>query len=618
MKNILLALLVSVLLAFVSNHAYASGGGPCCIDIFLDKTVYRVGDTVKITVTGSNDFENYDGTASLKIFDIMWGMDNPTIIYQEEKSMKNGNAEFTYKVTQNNSYRFLASIGTAAGVRSSMFFTNNNADKIIVSDLFISDTKIRSGEELSISVKVNDGNGKYIPYVQPEAYLVPINEGESYGTTYLYYDEPTKSYTGKLKIPSFIQEMRQYQLNVAVQIPYSDISQAFSVPDIITKEIEVLESGVIDACTKWRTENCVSLKEIVIKDVKLEKTSAKPGELVKIDISTTDENGKPVNVMSGVRLPYKACWGDSATDSVGGYDKSLKAFRAELTIPDQIPPGEYQLTIGTELLQDTKISGMTKVPFTVIRDESKVYGLFDQWSFPNDFPGGSFRLGETIHYTGKTIYGDCSTPLPNQNVKLDIIQIFDDGTQNAVSQRETTSDAEGNFEFLIEMNDRNGCRYDFVLSTEYNGFSDKVGGGFSMQNHERFNISEEGKDFVVDVIGNCSVIDDFDFDKEAKKMTIVANTSDPMRVIQARFAHELLDGEFTVFVNGEPINPPPIGKSYEYSELWWRQESNQTDKAVIEIFGTSAIPEFDSLSSLILTVSLILAITIFTKFRKNL
>lgn len=545
MKNILLALLVSVLLTFVSSHAHASGGGPCCIDIFLDKTVYRIGDTVKITTAGSNDFENYDGAASLKIYDIMWGLNDPPIVYQEEKSMKDGKAEFAYKVapTKNNSYRFLASIGTNAGIQSRMFFTNDNADKIIVSDLSISDTKVRPGEELSISIKVNDANGKYLPYVQPEAYLAPINGTESYGNTYLYYDEPTKSYTGKLKAPSFIQEMRKYQLTVAVQIPYSDIDRAFLIPDNIRKEIEVLESGVIDACTTLRTENCVSLKEIVIQDVRLEKTSAKPGELVKIDIVTTNENGKPVNVMSGVRLPYKACWGDSATNSVGGYDKSLKSFRAELTIPDQIPPGQYELVIGTEPMQDTKVSGMTKVPFTVVRDESKVHGLFDQWSFPNDFPGGTFRLGETLHYTGKAIYGDCATPLPNQNVKLEIIQIFEDGTQKTVSQRETTSDEEGNFVFPIEMNDRNGCRYDLVLSTEYNGFSDKVGGGFSMQNHEKFNIREEGKDFVVDVIGNCSVIEDFEFDREAKKMTIVADTSDPMRVIQARFAHELLDGD---------------------------------------------------------------------------
>lgn len=141
----------------------------------------RIGDTVKITATGSSDFENYDGAVSLRIYDIMWGLNDPPIIYQEEKSMKDGKAEFAYKVTQtkNNSYRFLASMGTNAGIQSRMFFTNDNADKIIVSDLSISDTKIRPGEELAISVKVNDGNGKYLPCVQPEAYLVPINEAES-------------------------------------------------------------------------------------------------------------------------------------------------------------------------------------------------------------------------------------------------------------------------------------------------------------------------------------------------------------------------------------------------------------------------------------------------------
>lgn len=73
-----------------------------------------------------------------------------------------------------------------------------------------------------------------------------------------------------------------------------------------------------------------------------------------------------------------------------------------------------------------------------------------------------------------------------------------------------------------------------------------------------------------------------------------------------------------MFVNGEQVDPAPISKSYEYSELWWRQEDNQTNKSVIEVFGTSAIPEFGPLSSLILTVSLISVIAIFTRFRKNL
>lgn len=108
------------------------------------------------------------------------------------------------------------------------------------------------------------------------------------------------------------------------------------------------------------------------------------------------------------------------------------------------------------------------------------------------------------------------------------------------------------------------------------------------------------------------------FDKQNKKITVNAETSGSIKRIDVYVNHFTLYGDYTLFVDGvqQNLDSNNVHK-YPGQTLFTIWGTNE--KTTIEIIGTSAIPEFGSLSSLILTVSLIAVIGVFgRRFRKNL
>jgi hypothetical protein len=90
---------------------------------------------------------------------------------------------------------------------------------------------------------------------------------------------------------------------------------------------------------------------------------------------------------------------------------------------------------------------------------------------------------------------------------------------------------------------------------------------------------------------------------------------DSFKRITLTVPHELLDGEFVIFVNS--VERTDIGYAKVTGYTTFGFESN-TDMTRINIIGTSEIPEFGSISGLVFVVSLISAVTFGTMLRRNM
>jgi len=94
------------------------------------------------------------------------------------------------------------------------------------------------------------------------------------------------------------------------------------------------------------------------------------------------------------------------------------------------------------------------------------------------------------------------------------------------------------------------------------------------------------------------------FDKEEKTLAVDVNTTDNIKRISILVPHELLSGEYTLFVDGkEKILDKSNFKKYEGTTLF--SIHGTEDDTNIKIIGTIAIPEFGIITTLIFGLSVI-------------
>ena len=95
-----------------------------------------------------------------------------------------------------------------------------------------------------------------------------------------------------------------------------------------------------------------------------------------------------------------------------------------------------------------------------------------------------------------------------------------------------------------------------------------------------------------------------EFDQPSKTMTIKVDTSDDNKRFEILFPRWLLDGELTVLVNGEIDED--IGSVEKRRDEAIVNVGATSDFTTVEIIGTSAIPEFETLAAMILAISILL------------
>jgi hypothetical protein len=280
-------------------------------------------------------------------------------------------------------------------------------------------------------------------------------------------------------------------------------------------------------------------------------------------------------------------------------------------------PGTYDLTLYAN--GDMEGYQSEQKPFQITIEQydgprDPPYSVF----LPFDFkfkPG--FMTEQAINFTGRTAYNGCGPPIPNVPIKAEIKK-YDPKTSQwleTIATQNVVSDENGYYDIYFEPIGRQAGYFSVLFTSEYPGVEHTFGIE-TPHNIKNFTISAEGKNFDVVADAWYSIPLKAEFNQQEKKLVVDVDTSDSFKRIALTVPHELLDGEFVIFVNGVERTDIGYSKIKGYTTFGFEENS---DKTRIEIIGTSAIPEFGPLSSLILVVSLISMIGVFgTKFRKNL
>jgi hypothetical protein len=498
--KILFVLLIAISIILIPQLAYGGGWYPCCFDLNLDKTEYKPGETVQISIISSGDYENSNETVFLKISDVTYGPDYAKVVFEDKKALLNGKAVFEYKLPEKDSdrYRYLAVADTPGEDKSKMFFTKKDASKIIISDLKVLNPVLKQGEPIRFEARVVDGVGK------PAHYLRILATGD---------------------IPHQLCSIETSGSAGA----YLDVSPLYS------SQPDYWSSGIIRG-------------KIPIMN------TAKPGTY---DLALY------------------------ANGDMEGYQSEQKQF---------------QITIE-------QYDGPRDPPYSVF--------------VPFDFkfkPG--FMTEQAINFTGRTAYNGCGPPIPNVPIKAEIKK-YDPKTSQwleTIATQNVVSDENGYYDIYFEPIGRQAGYFSVLFTSEYPSV-EQTFGIETPYNIKNFTISAEGKNFDIMVDAWYSIPLKAEFNQQEKKLAVDVDTSDSFKRIALTVPHELLDGDFVIFVNGVERTDVVYSKVTGYTTFGFE---SSTDKTRIEIIGTSAIPEFGPLSSLILAVSLISAISVFERrFSKN-
>ena len=111
-----------------------------------------------------------------------------------------------------------------------------------------------------------------------------------------------------------------------------------------------------------------------------------------------------------------------------------------------------------------------------------------------------------------------------------------------------------------------------------------------------FTIETSGYDFEVETVANFE-INDVKLSREDKKLTFDITSSLDSNFAEILIPINLIDGDLTLFVNGEEILPQ-IRKNDKISFIVL--EFNGTGHNTMEIMGTTYLPEFSSYTLLVI------------------
>lgn len=143
------------------------------------------------------------------------------------------------------------------------------------------------------------------------------------------------------------------------------------------------------------------------------------------------------------------------------------------------------------------------------------------------------------------------------------------------------------------------------LPPAFGALSDKTG------LKKDFTIETSGYDFEVETIANFE-INDVEFSRDDKKLTFDITSSLENNFAEILIPINLINGNLTVFVNGEEIFPQ-IRKNDKISFVVL--EFNGTGHNNMEIIGTTYLPEFSGVTLLVIGAAFS-AMFVFRKFKK--
>ena len=119
-----------------------------------------------------------------------------------------------------------------------------------------------------------------------------------------------------------------------------------------------------------------------------------------------------------------------------------------------------------------------------------------------------------------------------------------------------------------------------------------------------FTIETGGYDFPVEITSNFNV-EDIEFSSDDKRLTLFINSGIENNLAEIQIPINLINGNFTFILNDQEIFPN-VRTNEKISFITFEFEG--TGKHKLDIIGTTYLPEFSEIASLILFVSIFVLI----------
>ena len=396
MKIELLIIILSASVLFSLFHpldADASGRIFWNHQIILDKIVYLDGEFVPINILGDGN-----RTILVEIHDIT-NKDN-SAIFSEQTNLEDEYAAFEFTPNyDSDSYQYRIDVydispenGEQKLKDSAYFFTKQNADKIIISEFDFEKDKILPSEGFSFGMKIEDGLGNTLDFVKPSVrmYYEVASGEDSRGTHEIIFDESSQKYFGWMEIPKDFEFSGIAQMKATVR-GIENLKEITS--NTVIQEIEIIDSGVKHLCNV-NDKECIQAEEIIVKNIHFLTNEIYPNELVFYEAEIVDSSGNPLALYVTGRVDYQAPWGPSSFSPVGTYDLTKKKFVGELTVPNEIIPGQYTMKLDVHGKQTGRVpfSGISEVDFVIQGRPNSFDTLFEPSSLGDS-------IGESRHYS---------------------------------------------------------------------------------------------------------------------------------------------------------------------------------------------------------------------------
>lgn len=236
-----------------------------------------------------------------------------------------------------------------------------------------------------------------------------------------------------------------------------------------------------------------------------------------------------------------------------------------------------------------------------------------------------YKPGDNVTIQG-SIWSDLMTSLGN--VSTVSIQVKNnDG--NVVYDGKGQVDASGDYTTQFQLpSDAKQGRYSVDVSADVSAdvlgnLALKTKAGldsstkFVVVSPNSMSVKAEGHDFDVEVASNSTSVSNLNFDEQNKKLSFtVQGDTGTKGVTEITIPKSLLSGDLTVMIDGQAMAQSDVVETASTDtdttlELNYHHSTHQ-----IDIVGTNAVPEFSSVASLVLVVSVLTVVALSSRIRR--
>src|SRR5574337_1153389 len=236
-----------------------------------------------------------------------------------------------------------------------------------------------------------------------------------------------------------------------------------------------------------------------------------------------------------------------------------------------------------------------------------------------------YKPGDDVTIQG-SIWSDLMTSLGNVNTVS--IQVKDN-VGNVVYDGKGQVGANGDYttQFQLPSDAKNGA---YTVDVSADVSSDVLGSlalktkaaldsstKFVVVSLNTMSVKSEGHDFDVQVASNSTSVINLNFDEKNKQLSFtVQGDTGTKGVTEITIPKSLLSGDLTVMIDGQAMAQSDVVETASTDTATTLELNYHHSTHQIDIVGTNAVPEFSSVASLVLVVSVLSAVVLSSRVRR--